>query len=250
MTATLAIAQVTARNVLGLRRLIGFGLLAVFPGAIFFLVSRQATDFGKAENFTGMSLAVFLPVVVPIISIVVSAAVLGSERRGSTMSFLMLRPMSRFAIAAAKLGAAVVASFAINGVGALVLGTLGSLALGDFGYLTALLAGTSIATIGYAAVFMPVGYLTERSTLIGFIYIFVWEAAVAGIIVGLSGTSLWRIAASGFAGVAPSGLNADLLDAALGSLTAGAGGAVAKVVALVAISILFTGWLLRTRDLT
>jgi len=250
MTATFSIVQVTARNVLGLRRLIGFGLLAVFPGFIFYLISRTATELGKAENFTGMSAVIFLPVVVPIITIVVSASVLGSERRGDTLSFLMLRPISRYSIADSKLASAVVASFAITGTGALLLGVLGSLALDDFGYLTSLLVATLFTAIGYSAVFMPLGYLTERSTLIGFIYIFVWESAIAGIIQGLSGTSIWRIAASAFVGLAPEGLDPDIVDASLGSLAPGAGGAIIKLATLGAISVVVTGWLLRTRDLT
>ena len=36
----------------------------------------------------------------------------------------------------------------------------------------------------------------------------------------------------------------------IGSLAPGAGGAAIKVIVLGALSILFTGWLLRTRDLT
>ena len=193
---------------------------------------------------------VLLPVVAPIITIVVSASVLGSERRGDTLSFLMLRPISRYSIAGSKLASAVIASFAITGIGALLLGLLGALALDDFGYVTSLLVATLLASIGYSAVFMPLGYLTERSTLLGFIYIFVWESAMAGIIQGLSGTSIWRIAASAFVGLAPDGLDPDIVEASLGSLTPGAGGAMVKIVVLGAISVAVTGWLLRTRDLT
>ena len=250
MIPTLAIMRVTAKNVLGMKRLIGFGILALFPAGVYLLLARTATDIDRAEGFTTMSMPTFLAVIVPIITIVVSASVLGSERRGNTLSFLMLRPLSRFSIAAAKLTSAIVASFAITGIGAAVLGLLGSLTLDDFGYLFALLVATLIATAGYSAVFMPLGYLTERSTLIGFIYIFIWELAIAGAIQGLSGTSLLRIASSAYAGLAPERLDADVVDAMLGSLEPGAGGAVIKVVVLSAVSIAFTGWLLRTRDLT
>ena len=250
MIPTLAIMRVTAKNVLGLKRLLGFGVLAVFPAGVFALLARTATDIDRAEGFTAMSMGMFLPVIVPIITIVVSASVLGSERRGNTLSFLMLRPLSRFSITGAKLAAAIVASFAITGLGAAVLGLIGGLVLHDFGFLIALLAATLIGTAGYSAVFMPLGYLTERSTLIGFIYIFIWELAIAGAIQGLSGTSLWRISASAFVGLAPDGLDFDIVDASLGSLSAGAGGAAIKVIILGAVSIVFTGWLLRTRDLT
>ena len=249
MTATLSIAQVTVRNVLGLKRMLGFGLLAAFPAFIFFLTSRQSSDVGRLENFTGSSLFIFLAVVVPIITVVVSGSVLGSERRGDTLSFLMLRPMSRYTIAGAKLVSAIAASFAISAVGAVLLGLLASLALDDFGYLIGLLVGTLLANAGYSAIFMPIGYLTERATLTGFIYIFGWESAIAAIITGLSGTSLWRIAATGFAALAPD-LDFEILDAALGSLTPGAGGAALKIAVLCAISLVITGYLLQSRDLT
>lgn len=249
MTAAIAILRVTARNVLGLRRMVGFGLLAVFPGAIYLLVSRQSSELGKAESFTGLSIFVLLGVVVPIITIVMAGSVLGSERREDTLSFLMLRPLSRYAIAASKLGSAIVASFAITAVGALVIGALGSIALRDFGYLVALLIATLIATIGYSAVFMPLGYLTERATLIGFIYLFVWETAIAGIVTGLSGTSLFRISTSAYVGLAPDRLDQSIVGDSLGALAAGAGGAAAKMLVLAALSVAITGSLLRSRDL-
>jgi len=249
MTATLSIVQVTARNVLGLRRMLGFGLLAAFPAFIFFLTSRQSSELGRLENFTGSAIFIFLAVVVPIITVVVAGSVLGSERRGNTLSFLMLRPLSRFTIAGAKLISAVVASFAISAVGAVLLGLLASLALNDFGYLIGLLGGTLLANAGYSAIFMPIGYLTERATLIGFIYIFVWESAIAAIITGLSGTSLWRIAVTGFAALAPD-LDSEILEAALGSLAPGAGGALVKVGVICAVSVVMTSYLLQSRDLT
>lgn len=250
MIATLAIMRVTARNVLGIKRLLGFGLLSLFPAGVFILLARTASEINRLDGFATMTMGVFLPVIVPIIAIVVSASVLGSERRGNTLSFLMLRPLSRFNIAGAKLISAIASSFVITGAGALVLGTAGSLYLDDFGYLTALLVATLIGTAGYSAIYMPLGYLTERSTLIGFIYIFIWELALAGVIPGLSGTSIYRISVSAFAGLIPAGLDVDLINASLGTLSAGAGGAVVKVLVLGAVSVAFTGWLLRTRDLT
>lgn len=249
MTATLAIVKVTAKNVLGLRRMVGFGLLAAFPALIFYLTSRQASDFGKTENFTGTSIFIYIAIVVPLITVVVAGSVLGSERRGETLSFLMLRPLSRFTIAASKLGSAIVASFVLSAIGAVLLGGLGSILLDDFGYLIALLLATLLANAGYSAVFMPIGYLTERATLTGFIYIFVWEAAIAAIIAGLTGTSMWRIATTAFVGLAPD-LDPEITNAALGTLDAGAGGALLKIAVICAISVAVSGWLLQTRDHT
>ena len=248
MTATLAIVQVTARNMLGLKRLIGFGLLASFPGFMFMLTSRQASEAGRLETFS-IWVVTFLAVCVPIITVVISSSVLGSERRENTLSFLMLRPISRFAIAAAKLASAIAASFVVCAIGAVVLGVAGSIAMGDFGYLIGTLAGGLLANAGYAAVFMLLGLVTERSTLIGFIYIVIWEGALTGILSGLTGTAIWRIAASGMVSLSAP-LDQEVFDAARGDIAAGAGGAALKMLVVCAASIAITGYLLRSRDLT
>ena len=215
---------------------------------MFILTSRQASELGRIETFSIWAVTL-LAVSVPIVTVVVSSSVLGSERRDNTLSFVVLRPLSRYLIAAAKLGSAIASSFVISAIGAVVLGLAGSVAMSDFGYLIGALAGTLLANAGYAAVFMLLGFLTERSTLIGFIYIVVWEGALAGILTGLSGTALWRIAASGMVSLSAP-LDSEVMDAARGSIAPGAGGAALKMAILCAASVVFTGYLLRTRDLT
>lgn len=247
MTAPLAVVQVTTRNMLGLKRLIGFGLLASFPGFMFMLTSRQASAAGRLEAYSIWTIT-FLAVCVPIITVVISSSVLGSERRDNTLSFLMLRPISRFVVAASKLGAAIASSFVLSAIGAFVLGVAGSIAMGDFGYLVGALVGAFLANCGYASVFMLLGFLTERSTLIGFIYIVIWEGALTGILSGLTGTAIWRIAASGMISLSAP-LDQDVFDAARGDIAAGAGGATLKMLFLCAASVAITGYLLRSRDL-
>ena len=249
MTAVAAIIGATVRNVLGIKRLAGFGLLALGPSLILLLVVQSASQRGRIEAYTSLVFGLFLGIVVPIVTIVIAGSVLGAERRGGTLSFLMLRPLSRYVIAASKLASAIAASLVINGAAALVMGGIATVYLGDIGYLTSLLVGVIIATIGYAAIYMPLGYFTERATLIGFAYIFIWELGISTAVTGVAGTSVWKIAATGMVAIAPE-LDRSIVNGFLGDLVPGVGGAFAKVLVLAAVSILITGWTLRVRDLT
>jgi len=181
-----------------------------------------------------------------------ASSVLGSERRDQTLSFIVLRPISRFSIAGAKLAAAFVTAFMLTGLGALALSVVAVIRIEEAGYFAPLLVGTAVATLAYAAIFMPLGYLTERATLIGLAYVFVWENGIVGALEGLAGLSPWRLGLAATVAMAPSDFELavdEIHSFALGSLQPGAGGSVAKVLVLGAISIAVTGWILRRRDL-
>jgi len=252
MTAMLAITRMTVRQVLGVRRLIGLTLLAIAPAGIFFLSSSRSDPSGVAEGLAGTTVGAFINLVVPVVTLIMASSVLGAERRDQTLSFLVLRPLSRLSIAAAKLAAAFATAFTLTGLGALALGILALIRLNDAGYIAPLLVGTAIATLAYAAIFMPLGYITERATLIGLAYVFVWENGIAGALEGLAGLSPWRLGFSAMVDLAPPSFGpaiGDMRSFALGNLQPGAGGSAIKVLVLGLLSVLVTGWILRQRDL-
>jgi len=252
MTALLTITRMTARQVLGLRRFIGLGLLAIAPAGIFFLSSSRSTTTSATEVLAGITVGTFTNLVVPVITLIMASSVLGAERRDQTLSFLVLRPISRYSIATAKLAAAFVTAFTLTGLGALALGIMAMIRIDDAGYIVPLLAGTAIATLAYASLFMPLGYFTDRATLIGLAYVFVWENGIAGALKGLAGLSPWRLGFAALVALAPSDFEfaiAEMRGFALGSLQPGAGGSIVKVLVLSGISIAVTGWILRRRDL-
>jgi ABC-2 type transport system permease protein len=202
MTAVLAIARNTTRQLLGVKRLIGFGLLTLSPAFLFFLSSRNVSPSRLLDQFLGIGLGTFFIIVVPVVTLIVSASALGDERRDSTLSFIVLRPIPRWKIALAKLGSAFVASFALTGTGALAMGVMYGLRGDEWGYAVPMVVGAAIATAVYGAVFVPLGYLAERSTLLGLAYVFIWENGVAAV-TGLSSTSPWRIGYSAFYALVP-----------------------------------------------
>jgi ABC-2 type transport system permease protein len=251
MTAFIAITQVTVRQTLRLRRFLGLGLLSLSAAITFVLASLSPgqTSSNAFELFLGLSVGTFMNILVPVVTLIIATSVMGEERRDNTMSFLVLRPISRATIGAAKVTAAFLESFALTGIGAVGLGLVSAIEMKDWAYVMPLLVGTAIATAAYAAVFVPLGYLTKRATLIGLTYLFIWENGIAGAVEAVAGISPWRIGVSGMAGLAPARLAQELPSFALGSLTPGAGGAIAKALVLMALSIAALTTILLRRDL-
>jgi len=255
MTATIAITRRTTRSLLGLKRLIGFGLLEIGPALIYLASSARVVDSELPERVAAFALTLYFPVVVPVVATVLASSALGGERRDDTLSFLVLRPIPRSGIAAAKVTGAAAAAIALNAIGAVALGSVHALIGGSTGLIVPFLVGGAIASVVYAAVFVPFGFLTERAVIVGLIFIFVFENGIVSALPGLATISPWRIGFSGFAGLLPETMLADpgvadVIDAALGNVAVGAGGAVLKAAAIATISVLFTTWLLRSRDLT
>jgi hypothetical protein len=103
------------------------------------------------------------------------------------------------------------------------------------------------AGIGYAAVFVPLGYLVPRAVLVGLGYIVVVESILGSVVTGFAQLSIWRIALSIYADVAP---NWDPENAGdlLGPVTPGVGGGVIKIAGLLVAGFLVLNWALRRRD--
>jgi ABC-2 type transport system permease protein len=211
----------------------------------------SGTQRGSAllDAFIGIGIGLHFVVAVPVTTLVLSAAVLGQERRDQTLSFLVLRPIRRSTIAGSKMAAGIVASLSLNGVGATVMGVVYGLRADDWSYLAPMVVGSAIATVIYAAIFIPLGYLTERSTIIGLAYVFIWENGIAGALDALAATSAWRLGYAAFVGLAPDEMLRLIDDFVLGDLSAGAGIAVVRMVGFLAASAGFLTWILRRRDL-
>lgn len=249
MTAALTITRMTTRQVLGLKRLIGFGIMSLFPSLVLFISSGRQVGEGLLQNFLGVGLGLFFALIVPTITLVLSASALGDERRDQTLSFLVLRPIPRAAIALSKLGAAILAAFALTGPGAFALGAVYGIRSDNWSYVVPMVIGTAVATAVYASIFLVLGFLTERSTLLGLAFVFVWENGIVFAVTALATTSPWRLGYSAFLGLAPPEAF-DEIGEALGNLTPGAGGAVARALVFVVLSTLVTTLILRRRDLT
>jgi ABC-2 type transport system permease protein len=178
----IAIAQATARAVLGRRRTILLVLLAAVP----VLVALLARDRGASAVETTAQTMDLLVVraVLPITALVLGTAVLGSELEDGTAVFLLTSPIARSQIVAAKVLVAAGATAIIAGVSALLAGLIVATDVPSLGLVGPTLLGVLVGAAAYTAVFAALSLITSRSLIIGLIYILVWEGALASLFAG------------------------------------------------------------------
>ena len=250
MRAAWAITTATVAQVLTLRRAIIFGVAALSPTLVYLLLIRTLSEEAALDRLAGMIILVYFPLLVPIISLIVASGVLGAERRDGTLSFLVLRPIPRWVIAAAKAAAAVIVAGGLNAFGALALTVSYAVETGNWNLVVPLLVGGLLATVIYAAIFVPLGFFTDRAVLVGLLFVFVFENGIVSALRGLSALSPWRTGFSGFLALAPSDLitPADLADTPVELISLST--AVLWTAMAAVVSVAVVALVLRNRDLT
>ncbi len=141
MRAFAAVVATTLRQLLGGRRTIGLALVALLPAVVLLATAGRRSPAGGPPLFHEAPLVILMLIVLPVTSLVFGAGALGDERREATLSFLLLRPMPRAALAGAKLLAAWGAAFAVVGSGAAALALTLGVRTGIWETLGPLLAG-------------------------------------------------------------------------------------------------------------
>ena len=245
MSGFIPIYWLIAKRLLRRRRLITLSLVAAIPGLLLLIIER-AEFVSVEEAYQEVSVFLFLLLVLPLVTLILSSAALGEERRRGTMPYLVLKPVPRWVIVLAATAAAISASLLIGmvgwAVGWVVAGRLGE----SFTIAVPFLIAVVISALGYPALFVPLGYLTRWAVLIGLAYVFVWEAILTSFVEAIGTASISRIALSAYAALTDLGTETIEL---LGSVLPGAGGAIAKTVVVLLASVAFTTTLLRRRDI-
>ena len=247
MTAFLTMVRVSLRQLLGRKWVILIGLVGLLPPIVMVIQARTHSLSRLATDFTEGPLLTLFFFVLPLTSILLGSLALGEERRDGTLSFLVLRPRRRETVVAAKLTAAWLAAWLISGTSGLLTATVLGVASGDWEMVIPTIVATGLSTLAYAAVFLLVGYLTRWAVLIGAGFLFFWETGIAFAAASLANISLFRIGLTAFVGMVPE--SRWTLDAALGTLAPGAGGAVVKCLAIAAVAVVSISSLMRRRDL-
>ena len=248
MRAAWAITATTVRQLLGVRRLIIFGLAELAPAGVLLLMTQTLAEEAALDRFLAMVAALYFPLLVPIVALIISASALGDERRDGTLSFLVLRPIPRSVIAGSKsLGAVLVAS-GLNAVGGLALGIVYAIETGSWDVVLPLVIGGIVASIVYAALFVPLGFFTDRAVLIGLAFVFIFEGLIVSALSGLSSLSPWRLGLSAFSDLAPSEVSLQLADFGAVDLT-GIGPTLFRTAVIAVLSIAAITLILRRRDL-
>lgn len=225
-------------------RVIALVALASVSGLVYWLVGFDAPANDLTALYSDILASVGYTFVVA--ALILTAATLREEKDAGTLPYIYLRPIPRPWFAAQALIAGSSAAIVIGICGWLVT-VVASIAVGNgIGPTIPALSLFLAAAIGYAAVFVPLGYLAPRSLLIGLGYIIVWETILANVVTGLAQFSIWRIALSIYAGMEDE--FGQVATDTLGPVTDGVGGGVAKIAVVVVIGLVVLTWALRRRD--
>ena len=248
MRAFASMFRISLRQVIGGKRWLGLGLLALLPGIVMWLSSANLNDEGVFWRFHDAPLPTLLLLVLPVVSVVIASGALGDERRDATLSFLLVRPVARRTIVLAKWAAAWVAAAGLVGVAGVLASGVFALRTGSWQTLAPTLIAVVVGTACYVSMFLVVGYLTSRAVLIGLVYVFVWESGISFAAPALASVSLSRIALTAYVGMLPE--SASLLRDPMALLAPGAGGALGKALVIGALAVAAGAWILRRTDST
>jgi ABC-2 type transport system permease protein len=204
-----AIAQATLRALLGRRRTLLMGLLAIAPVliALLYRVAGERTIDDRAV----LDLLI-VRTVLPLTALVFGTTALGSELDDGTGVALLTKPIPRWQIVLAKIAVAGLVSAIFAGASAVATGLLlgaADSATTSFAYLI----GLTVGAFAYATAFVAVSVVTSRALVVGLAYTLLWEGWLAGILPGTRILSLREATLAVIDTIAPPFFPRDGLDA-------------------------------------
>jgi ABC-2 type transport system permease protein len=183
-----SLLMLTLRQHLRGRRLLALSLLLVMPAVLTVVINLTSRVGPPAESLKFAFLYNLIPhALAPLVALLYAAGVIRDDVEDQTLTYLLLRPLPRFAIYAVKLLATLVVTSALLAVfSGITLAAIvwtakepaveGTLAEG------CKIAGVlALAQVGYCGVFGLMGLLMRRSLFVGVAYIFLFEGLLASL---------------------------------------------------------------------
>ena len=227
-----AVFTLTVRQLAGSRRIwlvTALVSLPVLVGVLFRVADSQRTPGEVADGITARLLA---SAILPLVILLVATASFGNEIGDRTLVYLVLKPLARWRIVVPKLAAALlVGGLPVAVSGALTVGVIGD---GDTRGAVATGAGLLLGATAYVALFTWAGRATRHALVLGLVYVFIWEAVLAGYLDGIRWLSVRRFSLAVIAGLDDRRLQS--VDISLG-LGAGAIGGAVVIVLFTALAI-------------
>jgi ABC-2 type transport system permease protein len=227
-----AVFGLTVRQLAGSRRIwlvLGLVSLPLLVALLYKVADATTTPDEFADDITR---ALVTSAILPLVMLLLATAAFGNEVGDRTLVYLAAKPVARWRIVAPKLAAAIlVGGVPVAASGLLAVAVIDGEAAGAIATGLGLLGGAA----AYAAVFNWAGLATRHALVIGLVYVFVWEAALAAYLDGIRFLSIRRFTLALVHGLDESRLAG--IDASPGA------GAAALATALVLV--LFTGLAIR-----
>ena len=160
-------------------------LLALLARAVPGTEAREDIAIALLDNLV-------VRVVLPLVSLLIGTAVLGAEVDDGTIVFLLVNPVPRWEIVAAKLFVAEVVTLALlvpvtalSGA-VLVAGLPGV----DVDIAVGFTVGVAVGAVVYVAIFVAMSVVTSRALVLGLAYVLIWEGFLASLFAGTRNLSV------------------------------------------------------------
>ncbi len=171
------------RQAVGGRRIWVMLLLVAIPVALAGLLRAFGADISTLHLSDDITNRLIISMVLPLVMLVLATASFGNELDDHTLTYLVLKPISRWSIVVPKL----VAPFIVGGALVAASGAVASLLItdGDAGQAATTVAAVLVGSAAYASAFNWVGLVTRNALAFGIVYVFVWEAFLTDFLGGI-----------------------------------------------------------------
>lgn len=185
------ILTLTLRQLLGKRRALLMLGLAALPVLVAVIFRIGEPDVDRQEWVANVLLkGLVVTAVLPLCTLVFGTTALGSEIEDGTAVYLLSKPLPRYHVVGAKLGAAWLVAVVLVSLSTAVSATIALAGRGGASILVGFTVGSALGCIAYSCVFVLLSALTSRALIGGLIYVFLWEGVVTEL---FSGTRIFSI---------------------------------------------------------
>ena len=173
----------TVRYLLGTRRVIAMALLSALPVVLTLSLAAARVATFDILLFQVLMIPLFLQVVVIFVTLVNATAIIREEIEDNTLPYLLIRPISKAAVAVYKylgylvvvlvlLVPPVVLSYAVTEA------YQGTAFTTDIDVLQGFLVATVLGGAAYGGVFLSISVLFRKPLALGLLFGFVWESII------------------------------------------------------------------------
>jgi ABC-2 type transport system permease protein len=234
------VTTLTVRQFMGGRTARLALFLSCIPLLFAAIYVARPSGIDSGEFLRTLFAELIVPTLLPIVVLLPATAAFGDELEDGTLSYLLMKPVSRPRLVLGKYVAALLISVPSLLIGLALTTVLASRVTGtdDLQMILVAMAGAAVAAaMLLTAVFLLVSLIVSRALLAGMIYVFAWESLLGRFLPGVQAVSSREYTMRVF-------------QALLDGDTAAAGNAAATM-AVVAIACLFAAvWRLRSLQIS
>jgi ABC-2 type transport system permease protein len=186
------IAGITLRGMLSRRRTV---LLVLLPATLLVL-AIVITAFGRSNEAVtaGLLQRYGIGTLLPLVALIVTTGVLGTEIDDGSIVFLLSKPISRPVVLQTKLVVAMGLTVVFAAVPVLLAGLI--MVGGADGMTLGFTVGALAGVVAYSAIFLLINVLTRHAVVVGLLYALVWEGLIGGFVPGARELSVQQWALS------------------------------------------------------